>query len=138
MFTGRAVRVCAGGTKGEHQGKKLQGRMRAVFLELAKERGFDRVVVETISPATEHIWRNKFGFTIRKQAAFRDFQNKAGDLPLDVDGNMTIFEKVLHRRPLVDGCCWCPFFCCGFCVRVTCCKCCLPPEGECKCCCFFC
>lgn len=116
---GRIARVASGGTLAGYEGKGLQGRLRKAFLKLVEDCGYDRVVVETISPATEHMWRDKFGFQVRSSASFKDFTAKDGTHPYkDVPGGATIQEKVLRKRPQDLACC-CPFIgCCMVCSLI--------------------
>eukprot|EP00746_Dinoflagellata_sp_MGD_P056507 gnl/MRDRNA2_/MRDRNA2_244470_c0_seq1.p1 gnl/MRDRNA2_/MRDRNA2_244470_c0~~gnl/MRDRNA2_/MRDRNA2_244470_c0_seq1.p1 ORF type:complete len:281 (+),score=53.43 gnl/MRDRNA2_/MRDRNA2_244470_c0_seq1:29-844(+) len=137
-FQSRTLRVAAGGTKKGYEGKGLQQRMREMFLTMAEEQGYDRIIVETISPATEHIWTEKFDFDILGQVTFAEFKRKDGtgwSFPLEgLDGRGSILEKVLRKRPCVDVGFWCPFFGCGIVCKHACC------GRACKymCCCFNC
>ena len=116
------MRIVAGATKKGFEGKGLQKRLRTRFLEMAEESGkYDRVLVETISPATEHIWKNRFGFHYLSKAAFAEFKTKTGERPLEgVEGNAAILEKVLRSNPVQDLGCWCPFISCGFLCQALC------------------
>lgn len=100
-FSGRTLRVCAGGTDAAYEGLKLQLWLRTQLLSLAAERGIDRVVVETIHPATEHLWSNHFGFHVLGQSPWRTSKDPR---LAQVDGRVCVLEKVLRRRSSDLGC----------------------------------
>jgi hypothetical protein len=101
--------------------------LRRTLLSLAQARGYDRIVVETISPATEHIWRDRFGFQVHGQARANVLAPLA---QLDDSHKVTILELVLRERLIDTGCC-CPFFTVGVILRGVCCACLLPSQFRC-------
>merc|ERR1719221_1138201 len=54
--SGRILKVGAGGTLPAFEGKGLGTRLRKAAVELARRKGFYRMLVEPAHPATVHIW----------------------------------------------------------------------------------
>lgn len=99
----RTARCAAGGTIAGYEGLGLGMRLRIRFVELARSQGYDRVEVETISPATRHIW-TKLGFKIVGSKAWGDRKTKDGSSPFQgIEGGFTIHELILRKRPLLDS-----------------------------------
>lgn len=70
LVTGRTLHVDSGGTFPGHQGKGLGIALRLAAIEMARARGFNRLIVEAGHPATIHIWTKHCGF--RALAAIDD------------------------------------------------------------------
>lgn len=55
--TARTYHALFGGTKVEYEGTGIGSKMRKLTIEFAAELGFDYLMVDATSPATQHIWR---------------------------------------------------------------------------------
>merc|ERR1712060_589569 len=92
-----------GGTKKGYEGLGLQQRIRSRVFELALERGFDRMVAETINPATQHIWEKMGGEKLASrplsEGKVPDGSQPFPNLAID----FTVQEKVLRKRPIRDS-----------------------------------
>ncbi len=101
----RVARLSAGGTRAGYEGRGLGMRLRAEFVELARNRGFERIVVETISPATCHIW-GKLGFSILGRKSWEDRRRRDGSVPFNgIEGDFAVHELILKSRPSRDFAC---------------------------------
>jgi GNAT superfamily N-acetyltransferase len=96
---GETLRVVSGATAEGYEGKGVGTLLRCRLLEFARERGFRRVLVEAISPATIHIWGNKAGYELRAKMKLSEFVGANGIRHLEgidpVDTEMAIFEGLV-------------------------------------------
>eukprot|EP00747_Dinoflagellata_sp_TGD_P170713 gnl/TRDRNA2_/TRDRNA2_202975_c0_seq1.p1 gnl/TRDRNA2_/TRDRNA2_202975_c0~~gnl/TRDRNA2_/TRDRNA2_202975_c0_seq1.p1 ORF type:complete len:281 (-),score=44.88 gnl/TRDRNA2_/TRDRNA2_202975_c0_seq1:51-893(-) len=101
---GRTLRFVAGGTKAGYEGLGIQKKMRAKILDLAVARGYDRMTVETVNPATKHIWVDKFGFRILSEGCFSEASMPDGTkrMPHSKE-EFVVLEKTFRKRPARDS-----------------------------------
>jgi GNAT superfamily N-acetyltransferase len=97
---GETLRVVSGATAEGYEGKGVGTLLRCSLLEFARERGFRRVLVEAISPATIHIW-GKAGYELRAKMKLSAFVGANGikhfEMIDPVDTEMAIFEGLLDE-----------------------------------------
>jgi len=96
----RVARCAAGGTVAGYEGLGLQGQLRSEFIKLARIQGYDRIVVETISPATCHLW-TKLGFDKMGFKSWESRTRKDGCTPFEgIEGGTAVHQLILNRRPM--------------------------------------
>jgi len=75
-----------GGTRKGYEGLGLAKFLRQRLCELAKEKGFRRIKVETSSMGTRHIYKDLLGFETLAESRYVDWQAPDGSFPFR-DGN---------------------------------------------------
>jgi GNAT superfamily N-acetyltransferase len=90
--------ICGCSAKG-YEGKGIGTLLRSKLLPFAQNRGFSRILVEAVSPATIHIW-TKLGYKVRSKTTLATFKGENGikhfediDPP---DAEYVIFEGIVN------------------------------------------
>lgn len=98
---GETLHVICGCTADGYEGKGIGTLLRSKLLLFAKERGFSRVLVEAISPATIHIW-TKLGYMLRSKTRLAEFRGEGGLKHFQgiepVDTEYAIFEGIVDEE----------------------------------------
>ena len=98
MATGKALHCSMGGTLPDVNGKGAGKALRMRACEVARERGFNTLLVEPAHGATRHIWTKHCGGLVRAEQSSETFASKAGDYPLKgSEQSVSIVEVVLRR-----------------------------------------
>ena len=94
----RTLRCAMGGTMPAANGKGAGKALRLRAVEVARERGFNTLVVEPGHGATRHIWTKHCGGVIRAELTVAHYMDKHGRLPLaGVEGSVSVCEVVVKR-----------------------------------------
>jgi predicted N-acetyltransferase YhbS len=120
---GETMHVICGGTKEGYEGQGVGTQLRRQLKEHARHHGFQRILVEAISPATIHIW-TKLGYHVRAKTRLRDFRGQGGVRHFaniqPPDAEYVIFEGLVddtaNKNSVWDR------LCCAFWLAVILCK----------------
>merc|ERR1711869_67958 len=80
LASGKTLQVGMGGTFPAVNGKGLGKALRLAAVALARERGFNALIVEPGHGATRHIWTKHCGGKIRAEVPYDEVRSKGGAL----------------------------------------------------------
>jgi len=113
MVRGKVLHAAMGGTLPSADGQGLGKALRLRAVEVARERGFNTLVVEPGHGATRHIWTKYCGGVIRAEEPLETFKSPSGvrgEFPAKgVEGTLSICEVVIRNSKWDTPVCW-PFF----------------------------
>lgn len=97
MATGKALSCSMGGTLPNANGQGVGKALRLRACEVARERGFNTLLVEPAHGATRHIWTKHCGGVVHAERSSENFASKKRDYPLKgSQQNVSVVEVVLR------------------------------------------
>ena len=110
LTSGKALHCSMGGTSPSAAKKGIGKTLRLRAVEVARERGYNTLVVEPGHVATRHIWSKYCGGVIKGEQELSSFRTKKGEHPFQgVVGSLSVAEIVV-RKSRWDGIFFWPFY----------------------------
>mmetsp|Transcript_14264 Transcript_14264/g.28924 ORF Transcript_14264/g.28924 Transcript_14264/m.28924 type:complete len:246 (-) Transcript_14264:103-840(-) len=110
LSSGKTLHCSMGGTFSSAGGKGIGKALRLRAVEVARERGFNTLVVEPGHGATRHIWSKYCGMTIKGEQLLATYRSKKGDYPFQgVEGTLSVAEIVVRKSRWDHAFFW-PFY----------------------------